>query len=58
MGLDCYEIFIGWKFFGNLLDVDKVIFCGEESFGIGFNYVWEKDGFWVVLFWLNILVVC
>lgn len=56
MGIECFEMLIGWKFFGNLLDVGCVIFCGEESVGIGLNYVCEKDGLWVVLFWLNILV--
>ena len=55
MGLDCYETPTGWKFFGNLMDADKVTLCGEESFGTGSNHVREKDGLWAVLFWLNIL---
>ena len=56
-GIDCYETPTGWKFFGNLLDANKVTLCGEESFGSGSNHVREKDGLWAVLFWLNILAV-
>lgn len=55
LGIDCYETPTGWKFFGNLMDADKVTLCGEESFGTGSNHVREKDGLWAVLFWLNIL---
>lgn len=55
LGLTCYETPTGWKFFGNLMDADKVTLCGEESFGTGSNHVREKDGLWAVLFWLNIL---
>jgi len=55
LGLDCYETPTGWKFFGNLMDADKVTLCGEESFGTGSNHAREKDGLWAVLFWLNIL---
>lgn len=54
-GLSCFETPTGWKFFGNLLDDDKVRLCGEESAGTGGNHVREKDGIWAVLFWLNIL---
>jgi len=57
LGIDCYETPTGWKFFGNLLDANKIILCGEESFGTGSNHVREKDGLWAVLFWLNILAV-
>lgn len=57
LGIDCYETPTGWKFFGNLLDADKVTLCGEESFGTGSNHIREKDGLWAVLFWLNILAV-
>jgi phosphoglucomutase len=55
LGIDCYETPTGWKFFGNLMDADKVTLCGEESFGTGSNHIREKDGLWAVLFWLNIL---
>ncbi|MCK5354814.1 MAG: alpha-D-glucose phosphate-specific phosphoglucomutase [Methyloprofundus sp.] len=55
MNLPCFETPTGWKFFGNLLDADKITLCGEESFGTGSNHVREKDGLWAVLFWLNIL---
>jgi phosphoglucomutase len=55
LNLDCYETPTGWKFFGNLMDADKVTLCGEESFGTGSNHVREKDGLWAVLFWLNVL---
>ncbi len=57
LGIHCYETPTGWKFFGNLLDANKVTLCGEESFGTGSNHVQEKDGLWAVLFWLNILAV-
>ncbi|MCK5649099.1 MAG: alpha-D-glucose phosphate-specific phosphoglucomutase [Gammaproteobacteria bacterium] len=55
LGLDSYETPTGWKFFGNLMDADKVTLCGEESFGTGSSHIREKDGLWAVLFWLNIL---
>ncbi len=55
MNLPCFETPTGWKFFGNLLDADKITLCGEESFGTGSNHVREKDGLWAVLFWLNIV---
>jgi phosphoglucomutase len=57
MGIPCYETPTGWKFFGNLLDAEKITLCGEESFGTGSDHVREKDGLWAVLFWLNILAV-
>lgn len=55
MGIDCFETPTGWKFFGTLLDADKVTLCGEESAGTGSDHVREKDGLWAVLLWLNIL---
>jgi phosphoglucomutase len=55
LSLPCYETPTGWKFFGNLLDADKITLCGEESFGSGSNHVREKDGLWAVLFWLNLI---
>jgi phosphoglucomutase len=55
MQIPCYETPTGWKFFGNLMDADKVTLCGEESFGTGSNHVREKDGLWAVLCWLNII---
>lgn len=55
MNIDCFETPTGWKFFGNLMDADKVTLCGEESFGTGSNHVREKDGLWAVLCWLNIV---
>lgn len=57
LGIDCYETPTGWKFFGNLMDAERVTLCGEESFGTGSNHIREKDGLWAVLFWLNILAV-
>jgi phosphoglucomutase len=57
LGIPCYETPTGWKFFGNLMDADKVTLCGEESFGTGSSHVREKDGMWAVLFWLNILAI-
>ena len=55
LGLPFYETPTGWKFFGNLLDADKISLCGEESFGTGSSHVREKDGVWAVLCWLAIL---
>ena len=55
LNIDCYETPTGWKFFGNLLDAEKITLCGEESFGSGSNHVREKDGLWAVLFWLNLI---
>ena len=57
LGINCYETPTGWKFFGNLLDANKITLCGEESFGTGSNHVREKDGLWAVLCWLNIIAV-
>ncbi|MGD9638818.1 MAG: alpha-D-glucose phosphate-specific phosphoglucomutase [Alphaproteobacteria bacterium] len=54
-GIPCYETPTGWKFFGNLMDDNKVTICGEESFGTGSSHVREKDGIWAVLFWLNVI---
>ncbi len=54
-GYAAYEVPTGWKFFGSLMDDDRIVFCGEESFGAGSNHIREKDGLWAVLFWLNIL---
>jgi len=55
LNISCYETPTGWKFFGNLLDANKIQICGEESFGTGANHVREKDGIWAVLAWLQIL---
>jgi phosphoglucomutase len=57
LGIDCFETPTGWKFFGNLLDANKITLCGEESFGTGSDHIREKDGLWAVLFWLNILAI-
>ena len=57
LGIACYETPTGWKFFGNLLDAERITLCGEESFGTGSDHVREKDGLWAVLFWLNLLAV-
>jgi len=57
LGLQCYETPTGWKFFGNLLDDNKITLCGEESFGTGSDHIREKDGLWAVLFWLNLIAI-
>ena len=57
MNIDCYETPTGWKYFGNLLDDDRITLCGEESFGSGSNHIREKDGLWAVLFWLNLIAI-
>lgn len=55
LGIDFYEVPTGWKYFCNLMDTNRITFCGEESFGTGSSHIREKDGIWAVLFWLNIL---
>lgn len=50
-----YEVPTGWKYFVNLMDTNRITFCGEESFGTGSSHIREKDGIWAVLFWLNII---
>lgn len=45
----------GWKFFGNLMDAEKIDICGEESFGTGSPHIREKDGVWAILCWLQVL---
>ena len=57
MGINCYETPTGWKYFGNLLDDNRITLCGEESFGSGSNHIREKDGIWAVLFWLNLIAI-
>jgi len=54
LGLPCFETPTGWKFFGNLLDAQRVSLCGEESYGTGSNHIREKDGLWAILFWLSL----
>ncbi|KAJ3043127.1 Phosphoglucomutase-2 [Rhizophlyctis rosea] len=55
LGVQCYEVPTGWKFFGNLMDAGKLSICGEESFGTGSDHIREKDGLWAILSWLSIL---
>ncbi|XP_038049648.1 phosphoglucomutase-1-like [Patiria miniata] len=54
-GLEFFEVPTGWKFFGNLMDADRLSLCGEESFGTGSDHIREKDGLWAVLAWLSIM---
>ena len=53
--MDCYEVPTGWKYFVNLMDSNRITFCGEESFGTGSSHIREKDGIWAILFWLSII---
>ena len=53
--LPIYATPTGWKYFGSLLDSNKIALCGEESFGAGSSHLREKDGIWAVLAWLTIL---
>jgi len=55
LNVKCYEVPTGWKFFGNLMDDNKLSICGEESFGTGSDHIREKDGLWAILAWLSIL---
>ena len=57
LNIGYYEVPTGWKYFCNLMDSDRITFCGEESFGTGSSHIREKDGIWAVLFWLNIIAV-
>ncbi len=57
LNVPCYETPTGWKFFGDLLDDNKITLCGEESYGTSSNHIREKDGIWAILFWLNLLAV-
>ncbi len=57
LNIECYETPTGWKYFGNLLDDQRITLCGEESFGGGSDHIREKDGIWAVLFWLNLVTV-
>ena len=42
LGMDCYEVPTGWKYFVNLMDSNRITFCGEESFGTGSSHIREK----------------
>ncbi|CAK8672509.1 unnamed protein product [Clavelina lepadiformis] len=55
LGLSFYEVPTGWKYFGNLMDAEKIQLCGEESFGTGSDHIREKDGMWAALSWLSIV---
>ena len=50
-----YEVPTGWKYFINLMNSNRITFCGEESFGTGAAHIREKDGIWATLFWLSII---
>ncbi|CAO1311276.1 unnamed protein product [Diamesa tonsa] len=52
---ECFETPTGWKYFGNLMDANRLCLCGEESFGTGSNHIREKDGIWAALAWLSIM---
>ncbi|CAD6197693.1 unnamed protein product [Caenorhabditis auriculariae] len=54
-GLEVFETPTGWKYFGNLMDAQRIALCGEESFGTGSDHIREKDGVWAFLAWLQIL---
>jgi len=55
LNINCYEVPTGWKNFCNLMDSNRITFCGEESFGTSSSHIREKDGIWAILFWLNII---
>lgn len=55
MNKELFEVPTGWKYFGNLMDANRLCLCGEESFGTGSNHIREKDGIWAVLAWLSIM---
>ncbi|CAH0549363.1 unnamed protein product [Brassicogethes aeneus] len=55
LGKEFFETPTGWKYFGNLMDAERLSLCGEESFGTGSDHIREKDGIWAVLAWLQII---
>ncbi|XP_055696597.1 phosphoglucomutase [Lutzomyia longipalpis] len=55
VGKEIFEVPTGWKYFGNLMDANRLCLCGEESFGTGSNHIREKDGIWALLAWLSIM---
>lgn len=62
LGIPCFEVPTGWKFFVNLCDAKMLgkgdyspLICGEESFGTGSSHIREKDGIFAVLCWLSVL---
>lgn len=55
LNIGYYEVPTGWKYFCNLMDSNRITFCGEESFGTGSCHIREKDGIWAILFWLNVI---
>jgi len=55
VGVSFYEVPTGWKYFGSLMDANRLSLCGEESFGTGSDHVREKDGIWAALAWLQII---
>ncbi len=55
LGLPLYETPTGWKYFGNLMEENRITLCGEESFGTGSTHIREKDGLWAILAWLAVL---
>lgn len=55
LNLEIFEVPTGWKYFGNLMDANRLSICGEESFGTGSDHIREKDGIWAILAWLSIL---
>nr|CAD7428325.1 unnamed protein product [Timema monikensis] len=52
---ECFVVPTGWKYFGNLMDANRLSLCGEESFGTGSDHIREKDGIWAVLAWLSVI---
>ena len=38
-GKEFFEVPTGWKFFGNLMDANRLSLCGEESFGTGSDHI-------------------
>ena len=55
LNIGYYEVPTGWKYFINLMNSNRITFCGEESFGTGASHIREKDGIWATLFWLSII---
>lgn len=55
LGVPCFVVPTGWRYFCNLLEAGLITLCGEESFGTSSSHAREKDGLWAVVAWLDLL---
>ncbi|KHJ44447.1 putative phosphoglucomutase [Trichuris suis] len=55
LNLTCYEVPADGSLFADLMDAGLVTLFGDESLGIGYSYIREKDCIWSVLAWLTVV---